>query len=94
LKSISRLNKLYTGIAVSMIIIGIVLLVLSFSNVLNPRTNCQDVSGIDHYGPAGCPAVDPMFEIVIPSSTNFILIVLSACLAAFGAMILGIILRL
>ncbi len=81
-----------------MIVVGITLLVLSFSNVLNPRAHCQDdLQNIGpHYGTAdgGCnPSIDPMFELS-SSSNNIILIVLSACLAAFGAAIFGIILRL
>lgn len=103
MKSISKPNKkIYTGIAISIIVTGAVLLVLSFSNVLNPIAHCQDNLQQNigpHFGSAdgggGCnSSIDPMFELVSPSSSNFILIVLSACLAAFGAAIFGMILRL
>lgn len=82
--------------AISMIVVGAALLILSFSNIANPRAHCL-ISGLDvgTYGPAGCNAtIDPALEIMTPSSTNFILIILAACLAAFGAAIVGIILRL
>jgi hypothetical protein len=79
-----------------MIVVGVALLILSFSDILNPRAHCPYYgSGVGVYGPAGCNTTpDPALQIMTPSSTNFILIVLAACLAAFGAAIAGIVLRL
>jgi len=80
-----------------MIVVGAALLILSISNILNPPTRCQDNLDRLYYDsqsltPVGC--VDPALELLGPSSNNFVILILSICLVAFGATILGMITRL
>ena len=80
-----------------MIAVGATLIVLSVSSILNPPVRCQDNLDVPDYlegssAPVGC--IDPAFEIVISSSNNFVLAILSICLLAFGGVMLGMIDRL
>jgi len=73
-----------------MIVIGFALLLFSVSDILNPRSACQDdldVGGVNVLvlEPAHCTDT---FEIA-PSSYGFILTILAICLLAFGAAILN-----
>lgn len=84
-----------------MMIAGGTLLWLSASNILNPGATCQDQLEIINPGgeavlaSSSCnPNPDPVFNRALTGPSNFILIVLSLCLASFGAAILGIITRL
>lgn len=84
-----------------MIGIGIGLLLLSISAVLNPRAVCQDnldtgfIDGERRVSDTYLPLCnDPSFYIENPTSNNFILTILSICLASFGAALLGIVIRL
>jgi hypothetical protein len=92
---VSKTTRLYRLISISMMGIGIGLLLLSMSPVLNQRAACQDYVREDVLSvETHIPCNDPSFYIENPANNNFILTVLSICLASFGAALLGIVLRL
>jgi len=96
-KAINAPNKVYRILALAMIVVGAALLILSVSSILNPPARCQDNLDRLYYDsqsstPVGC--VDPALELLGPSSNNFVILILSICLVAFGATILGMITRL
>jgi hypothetical protein len=80
-----------------MIVAGSAILLFSVWDVLMPREMCQDIlivsDGGDVLAVEQAPCVDPMYELA-PYSNNFIPIILSICLMAFGGAILGMIIRL
>jgi len=75
---------LYKIIAVSMIVIGSALLTFSIWNMVTPKVMCQDNLGCN---------IDEYFYMS-PIQNDFIFLILSICLIAFGAVIYGVIIRL
>jgi hypothetical protein len=97
MKSVTEPNRFYKWIAVSMMVIGGLLLFISVSEILYPREMCQDDIWLDRplIYPDGAPcepSVDPGFYL--PPTDGFIMTVLSLCLMAFGGVIVGMIIRL
>ncbi|HEY7734414.1 MAG TPA: hypothetical protein VIB07_06435 [Nitrososphaera sp.] len=95
MKSVTEPNRLYKWIGVSMIAAGTALLLITISGILNPPELCQDyvVIGPDRsYSPTCEPTIYP--GLYLSSADAFIMTVLSLCLAAFGGVIVGMIIRL
>jgi hypothetical protein len=97
--SISRQRRFYKISALSMIAIGSALLAFSAWGMLKPREMCQDILVIGDAGAATNvlaarqnPCIDPLYGYY-GSSGNFILVVSSICLVAFGGAIVGMITR-
>ena len=84
LKSEGASPTFYKIIAVSMIVIGSALLAFSIWNMVTPKIMCQDNLGCN---------IDEYFYMS-PISNDFIFLILSICLIAFGAVIYGMIIRL
>lgn len=95
MQSLSLQRRFYKMAALSMIVAGSAILLFSVWDILAPREMCQDTFIVSDSGdivtvkPSHC--IDPYFA---PSSNNFIPIILSICLMAFGGAILGMIIRL
>ena len=84
MKSESASPTFYKIIAVSMIVIGSALLAFSIWSMVTPKIMCQDNLGCN---------IDEYFYMS-PIQNDFIFIILSICLIAFGAVIYGMIIRL
>jgi len=84
LKSEGASSTFYKIIAVSMIVIGSALSAFSIWNMVTPKIMCQDNLGCN---------IDEYFYMS-PISNDFIFLILSICLIAFGAVIYGMIIRL
>lgn len=84
MKSVHASRTFYKIVGISMMVIGSALSALSIWSMVTPKIMCQD--NID------CN-IDEYFY-VSPIQNDFIFLILSICLIAFGAAIYGMIIRL
>lgn len=92
MQSLGRHRRFYQLAALSMIAAGSAMLLFSVWDALKPRAPCHDifVGGATSTMMRQGPCVD---QYGIPQSSNFIPIILSISLMAFGGAIVGMIVR-
>lgn len=97
MQSLNRQRRFYKITALSIMVAGSALLLFSTWDVLMPWAMCQETYMITDSGDVlartQLPCIDPTYEIG-QSSNDFIPVLLSICLMAFGGAIMGMIIRL